>query len=195
MAKSSTIDPALLGLGLRLRTLRERAGLTLAAVSEEVGLSVSTLSRLESDQRRATLELLLPLSRLYRVSLDELISLPTVRDPRITTRVQRSPGRAMVELTRRASPVQIVRFRVDRGPSPASPELATHEGFEWLYVLSGTVRLILAGREFELGAGEAAEFDTRTPHWLSAAPGRAADFLCVLDGAGRRAHDARPAED
>ncbi len=189
MAKTDgAADPALVGLGLRLRTLRERAGLTLTAVGAELGISVSTLSRLESDQRRATLELLLPLARLYRVSLDELLVLPTVADPRITARITRDPGRVMAELTRKASPLRISRVRVDRGPAEQRPTQFTHEGFEWLYVLSGRVRLRLGEGEFMLGSGEAAEFDTRVPHWFSAAPGQRADYLSVLDAAGRRAH-------
>lgn len=186
---AGAVDPALTGLGLRLRTLRERAGLTLTQVSQEVGISVSTLSRLESDRRRATLELLLPLARLHRVSLDELIALPTLRDPRITPQVARSPGRVLARLTRRSSQMQIARTKVERGTAQSRPELASHQGFEWLYVLSGTVRLVLGDSEFWLTSGQAAEFDTTVPHWFSAAPGQRADYLTVLDGAGRAAHD------
>lgn len=46
------------------------------------------------------------------------------------------------------------------------PDPRTHEGYEWLYVLSGRLRLVLAEHDVVLGPGEAAEFDTRVPHWF-----------------------------
>lgn len=56
-----------------LRAQRQRLELTLGGVSAATKISVSTLSRLESGQRRPNLELLLPLARVYGVSLDDLI--------------------------------------------------------------------------------------------------------------------------
>ena len=44
------------------------------------------------------------------------------------------------------------------------PELRIHEGYEWLYVLSGRMRLVLSGHDLVLNAGEVAEFDTLLPH-------------------------------
>ena len=61
-------DQALATVGPRLRSLRQDRGTSLAEVSAATGISVSTLSRLESGQRRATLELLLPLARAYQVT-------------------------------------------------------------------------------------------------------------------------------
>ncbi len=49
------------------------------------------------------------------------------------------------------------------------PEPRTHEGYEWVYVLSGRLRLVLGEHDVVLGSGEAAEFDTRVPHWFGAA--------------------------
>lgn len=69
------------GVGPRLKRLRAKRGLTLAALSEETGISKSTLSRLESGQRRPSLELLLPLAAAYRVPLDDLVGAPEVGDP------------------------------------------------------------------------------------------------------------------
>ena len=62
------------------------AGATLAELSATTGISVSTLSRLESGQRRPTLELLLPLARAHQVPLDELVDAPATGDPRVHPR-------------------------------------------------------------------------------------------------------------
>src|SRR3712207_364895 len=76
-------DDVIATVGPRLRALRNDRGVTLAGLSETTGISVSTLSRLESGQRRATLELLLPLARAYQVPLDDLVDAPETGDPRV----------------------------------------------------------------------------------------------------------------
>ncbi|MEJ7704297.1 MAG: helix-turn-helix transcriptional regulator [Geodermatophilaceae bacterium] len=68
-------------VGPRLRTLRQQRQETLAGLSAATGISVSTLSRLESGHRRPSLELLLPLARAHRVPLDELVGAPADRRP------------------------------------------------------------------------------------------------------------------
>ena len=70
-------DPVLDAVGPRLRALRRQRDATLAEISELTGISVSTLSRLESGGRKPTLELLLALARAYQVPLDELAGAPT----------------------------------------------------------------------------------------------------------------------
>lgn len=62
-------DLVLDAVGPRLRALRKQRGMTLADLSTATGTSESTLSRLESGGRRPTLELLLPLARVYGVPL------------------------------------------------------------------------------------------------------------------------------
>lgn len=62
---ATDLDDVLHAVGPRLRALRRRRGATLAQLSGATGISVSTLSRLESGRRRPTLELLLPLARAH----------------------------------------------------------------------------------------------------------------------------------
>ena len=78
-----SFEEVLEAVGPRLRRLRTERKTTLAQLSESTGISVSTLSRLESGQRRPTLELLLPLARAHQVQLDELVDAPPTGDPRI----------------------------------------------------------------------------------------------------------------
>jgi len=89
---SDSEDGVLDAVGPRLRTLRQDRGATLAQLSQATGISVSTLSRLESGQRRPTLELLLPLARAHQVQLDELVG---ARLPGTRASIRpRSPGTA-----------------------------------------------------------------------------------------------------
>uniref|UniRef100_A0AAU2JXU7 XRE family transcriptional regulator n=1 Tax=Streptomyces sp. NBC_00049 TaxID=2903617 RepID=A0AAU2JXU7_9ACTN len=184
----------LTAVGPRLRDLRRQRGTTLAQLSETTGISLSTLSRLESGQRKPTLELLLPLAKAHRVALDELVGAPETGDPRIRPRPFVRHGHTFVPLTRNFGGVHAFKQILPplEGPPPV-PELKVHEGYEWLYVLSGRVRLLLGEHDLVLGAGEAAEFDTRTPHAFFNAGPQPAEFLSLFGPQGERIHvRARP---
>ena len=177
-------ETSLDAVGVRLRSLRAQRHATLAGVAAETGISVSTLSRLESGQRRPTLELLMPLARAYGVTLDELVDAPPTGDPRVHMRPLRRHGATVIPLTERAGGVRAYKYILPAAPPTAEPALQTHEGYEWLYVLSGSLRLVLGTQELVLLPGEAAEFNTRTPHWMgNAAPEEtAAGIIAVSDG-------------
>jgi transcriptional regulator with XRE-family HTH domain len=171
----------------RLKRLRAKRGITLAALSEATGISKSTLSRLESGLRRPSLELLLPLADAYQVPLDDLVGAPEVGDPRVRLKPRTmASGGTFVPLTRGPGPLQAYKMIIpDRG---SEPDLRTHEGYEWLYVLAGRLRLVLAEHDLILGSGEAAEFDTRQPHWFGSADGRPVEVLSLFGRQGERMH-------
>jgi quercetin dioxygenase-like cupin family protein len=66
--------------------------------------------------------------------------------------------------------------------------LRTRDGYEWLYVLSGEMRLILGEHDITMGPGEVAEFDTRLPHWFGAADAEPVEILSVHSTHGKRMH-------
>ncbi|MYS86284.1 helix-turn-helix domain-containing protein [Embleya scabrispora] len=175
-------------VGPRLRALRRDRGITLADLAATTGVSESTLSRLESGQRRATLELLLPLARTYDVPLDDLVGAPRTGDPRIHLKPIRRFGMVFVPLSRRPGGTQSFKMVIPARPKPLEPTPQTHEGFEWLYVLNGRLRLVLGERDLTLSPGEAAEFDTSVPHWLGSADGGAVELLILFGLQGIRAH-------
>ncbi|GAA2449689.1 XRE family transcriptional regulator [Actinomadura vinacea] len=188
------LNDVLTAVGPRLRALRRERGVTLARVAELTGISESTLSRLEGGGRRPNLELLLPLARVYGVPLDELVGAPQTGDPRVHFKPVHRHGRTFVPLTRRAGGLQAFKAVIPADwPATADPDPKSHEGYEWLYVLNGRLRLILGERELVMKPGEAAEFDTHVPHWMGAAGGEAVELLVLYGAQGERAHvRARP---
>jgi transcriptional regulator with XRE-family HTH domain len=184
---------ALAGVGPRLRSLRTGRGTSLAEVSAATGISVSTLSRLESGQRRATLELLLPLARVYQVTLDQIVA-PPVADPRIRPSSFTRHGMTYYPLTRRPGGLLAYKLVIPSDSDRRVPDPRTHEGYEWLYVLNGRLRVVLGEHDIVLAPGEAAEFDTRVPHWFGAAGPETVEFLSLFGPQGERMHvRARPA--
>lgn len=182
---SSTLD----AVGPRLKQLRLRRSVTLADLAAETGISVSTLSRLEAGLRRPTLEQLLPLARVHGVTLDELVDAPPTGDPRVNLRpIHSGTGATILPLSRRPGGIQAYKFVIPTGSDDAEPELRTHEGHDWVYVLDGRLRLVLGEHDLLLTPGEAAEFDTRTPHWFGATGAGPVEFLSLIGKQGERAH-------
>ena len=188
-----TDDDVLRDVGPRLRALRTEREATLAEIAADTGISVSTLSRLESGQRRPTRELLLPLARAYQVGLDELVERPAPDDPRIRQRPFERGGITMVPLTGGSGGLQAYK-QVFPPRWPTEPtEQKVHEGYEWLYLLAGRLRLLLGRRDFVLAPGEVVEFDTRVPHALTNPFPEPAEALTLFGPQGERMHvRARP---
>lgn len=172
------------GIGPRLRALRRDRGLTLEALAEDTGISLSTLSRLESGIRRPTLDLLIPLARAHRVALDQLVAAPATGDPRVHLEPRRRErGSVLVPLTQYPGRVQVFKQVL----AHREPKLVTHAGYEWLYVLAGELRLILGEREFTVRPGEVAEFDTSEPHWFGPGGADAVEILHLFGPHGDQA--------
>jgi transcriptional regulator with XRE-family HTH domain len=184
----ATTDDTLAGVGPRLRLLRTRAELTLAELSSATGISVSTLSRLESGQRRPTLELLLPLARVHRTPLDDLVGAPPTSDPRIHPQPVTRYGMTYIPLTRRAGGLQAYKQIIPPSTKVQHPDPRSHEGYEWLYVLNGRLRLVLGELDLIIPPGEAAEFDTRVPHWFANAGRTPVELLTLFGRQGERMH-------
>jgi transcriptional regulator with XRE-family HTH domain len=186
-------DSVLDAVGQRLRSLRQRHQLSLAALSAMTGISTSTLSRLESGGRKPTLELLLALARAYQVPLDDLVGAPPAGDPRVQLRPFRRHDRTLIPLTQRPSGPRAYKMIIPPAGPNGDMEQKVHEGYEWMYVLSGQLRLRLAEHDFVMKAGEVAEFDTRVPHWFGSATPDPAEVLVLFGPQGERMHvRARP---
>ena len=72
--------------------------------------------------------------------------------------------------------------------SKVNVELRGHDGYEWLYVLSGQLRLVLGDDDYVLGAGEVATFDTLVPHWFGSTGNGPAEILSIFGRPGEHMH-------
>lgn len=185
---SEGLTSVLTAVGPRLRELRQRDRMTLAQLSETTGISVSTLSRLESGHRKPTLELLLPLAQAHDVPLDDLVHAPESGDPRVDQRPFVRHGMTFVPLTRRSGGLQAYKQIIPGRTDTSVPEQRVHDGYDWMYVLHGRLRLVLGSHDLILSAGECAEFDTRVPHGCSSAGPEPVEILCLFGPHGERIH-------
>jgi len=176
-------------VGARLRAARRAKGWTLDRLAGAAGMSASTLSRLEAGKRQASLELLLPLVQNLGIGLDDLVR-PDSPDPRVRRPAVRRGGMVITPLAPEASPIHT--YQVVYPPVSELPELRVHDGYEWLYVLAGRLRLRLGRQDLVLTRGEAAEFDTRVPHAMCAVGRRPARVLSIFNDDGVRMHTHTP---
>ncbi len=170
----------------RLRTLRQARGWTLDDLAARAHVGASTISRIETGQRRLALDQLVTLARALGVTIDDLLA---DDDSDVVIRATANgEGGATWLLSRRDDPSGrvVVKQRVPAGTT-MEPDRKVHPGHDWFYVLDGTVRLVLGGREHIVAAGEAASFSTMTPHCVVGVGGPA-EILSILDHHGERAH-------
>jgi transcriptional regulator with XRE-family HTH domain len=173
----------------RLRELRTQRGFTLEEVASRADIDVSTLSRLESGKRRLALDHLPRLASALSVSTDDLLRTPDAEDPRVKGASQTRHGVTYWPLTHSGPAGGLHAFKIRVGARRRTPpdELPVHDGQDWMYVLSGRLRLILGERDFTIKPGEAVEFSTWTPHWFGAVDGPV-EAVAIFGPHGERLH-------
>jgi len=189
MKANTSSEPVDARVRRRLRELREERGLTLQQVADQASIDISTLSRLESGKRRLALDHLPALAAALGVSADELLGSSPPPDPRVRERPRRHDGLTVWPLTRRGPAGGPRAHKINISPQRRTPPdvLPVHEGLDWLYVLSGSLRLVLGDDDYTIGPGEAVEFSTWTPHWFGAADGPV-ELIMIVGPQGERLH-------
>ncbi|MEV4244667.1 XRE family transcriptional regulator [Streptosporangium canum] len=186
MDEQPTVSAVIEQIAPRLRRAREKKGISLADLARATGISTSTLSRLESAQRKPSLELLLPITAALGIPLDEIVAVPRILDPRVPQQPTRKDGRVLIPLSRHQGEPRAYKMTIPAHDE--QPHLRIHTGYEWLYVLRGQLRVTLGDHDFVMGAGEAAEFDCQIPHWFGAAGRGGVEVLSLFGKQGERIH-------
>lgn len=160
-------------------------GLSLDDLGARTHLSPSTISRVETGKRALSLDVLVTLAGALQVDLDSLLDIHRNDDVVIRPIPSNGPGRTTWLLTRPTDTTVAMKMRLE--PTDRLPEPRIHPGRDWLFVLEGRIRLLLAEREIIVETGEAAEFATMTPHAFSPVDGPA-ELITVFDREGHRTH-------
>lgn len=157
----------------RMRDLRMQRGMTLDDVASRSNIDLSTLSRLESGKRRLALDHLPRLAAALSVSTDELLRAPEPEDPRVRGGAHTRNLITFWPLTGQgpAGGLHAYKIRISARRRKPPAELPVHEGHDWMYVLSGKMRLLLGDKDFTIEPGEAVEFSTWNPHWFGVVDG------------------------
>jgi transcriptional regulator with XRE-family HTH domain len=201
-ASAGNANELLSEVGPRVREARRAREMTLEALSASSGVSVAHLSRLESGARQPSLATLLNVAAGLGVPISRLLEGPQEPGPGTVVRGSEAPfyegpGMRFQPLVPEAGPAGLAAIKVVFPADRAEPEYHRHEGEEWLYVLSGRLRLTLGGESTELGPGDAAFFDGMLSHSFDVLGGEDVEMLVVAGaavpgGAGRPVGRAHP---
>jgi transcriptional regulator with XRE-family HTH domain len=174
---------------VRLRERRSELGWSIDDLAARSLLSASTISRIETGKRRPGLNHLVPLANALGLSLDELVAPQPGDEVVIRPEPERAHGRTWWRLTPNDQPglPRVFKIALDEDASEPPDDLRTHPGRDWIFVLSGTLRLILGDRELRVPAGSSAHFSCTTPHHLGALGGPT-EILCIFDEQAEHTH-------
>ena len=149
---------------VRMRGLRVARGWSLDNLAPRCGLSPSTLSRIETGQRRIALDQLVPICRAFGTTLDELVEADGDADVVIRPQPGYSPGQTTWVLSDGDGIHGKTVAKMRKAPD-----------------MSG------GGRRLGVHPGEVAEFSTMVPHAICAHDGPV-EILTILNHEGGRAH-------
>jgi transcriptional regulator with XRE-family HTH domain len=172
----------------RLREVRKQRRMTLAELADYTSLSIAHLSRIEKGLRRPSLNALLRIAETYGMSLGQLVGVAAPGSHEVIraepdTADDREPDEPDMALLSGALPaLTCVRHTIGEG---WVSETVTHSGEEWIYALSGGLRVRVSGEEELLAPGDAIHFEAWNPHQVEAVD-RRASFLLVTTGAPSR---------
>lgn len=156
-----------------IRRRREELGLTLIDLSVKANLSQPFLTQLENGQARPSLTSLRRLALALNTAPHRFLDRPGAphrpqtirREDRASVDGGMGTYRSFTLLPAEA-PFRMVEF--DSLPTQFL-EYLDHEGFEAIYVLSGTVDVDLDGSVHSVNAGEHISYDTTIPHRMRSA--------------------------
>ena len=187
---TENVERILAEVGGKVRRARAGRGMTLEGLSAASGVSVAHLSRLESGGRQPSLATLLNVAAGLGVSISELVE--ERPRPGIVVRGSEAPfyeghGLRFQPLTPEAGPAGVAAMKVVFPAGRMQADYHRHEGEEWLYVVSGRVRLTLGDEVVDLEAGDAAYFDGMLRHAFDVIGGEDVHMLMVAGTTGRNA--------
>jgi len=165
-------------MGLRLRQLRQRRGLSLAQVATAVGISVGFLSALERSHMSASVSTLRKLARFYKTNILDFFGPAESNTPLVPAGrrkvLEAGPGVRMELLALGNTVMEPHLFRI--APRAGSGESYAHEGEEFLYVLRGILHICLKDEKYQLKPGDSFYFESSVPHrWDN--PGRSETWV------------------
>ncbi len=171
----------------RIRGLREACGYTQEQLAEELGLDIGVYRDYEDNGENVPISVIYEIANKFKVDFTEIITgvaakLSTYHIVKKDAgrSVSRYPGYRFEDLAFRYSGKIMQPLLVTIDPSDDTPELVTHPGQEFNYVLEGTVCVLFEDKELILEEGDSIYFNPTHPHGQKCVGDKKAKFLTVI---------------
>lgn len=189
--RSDSLMMNLVELAIRLKSARQKAGLTLDQLAERSGVAKGVLSKVENFRVTPSLPSLIKIVGALGVPLDKIFEgIGAEQENSIT--VVRKKERSEVERDAEKSSIRYFDmmpsrtwrkmdpFELQVPPGGGRAELLTHEGEEFLTVLEGSISFVLGEESYNLAAGDSVYFNAEVPHGIQNPGKKEARVLCVF---------------
>ena len=161
-------------VGERIKTYRERLNMDVAALAEASGIRASLIEAIEGGEAYPALGVLVRLSRALGQRLGTFMDDQQVTDPVVVRAEDRTAqaaphkgasteGLRYSPLGRGKSDRHMEPFFINVDPGCAAP-LSSHEGEEFLFILSGEALLVYGNEEYVLKSGDSVYYNSLVPH-------------------------------
>lgn len=177
-------------LGNRVRTYREKLGLTVEELAKNAGLDAALVSNIEDGRTYPAIGVMVKLSRALGQRLGTFTDDQFREDPLIV----RQADRKEEALPHRGSGPNSYHYfllgkgKTDRHMEPffiqiepsERKDIASHEGEEFIIVMSGEVELVYGQNAYRLQPGDSMYYNSIVPHYVGAANGAPAAIYAVV---------------
>ena len=171
----------------RIKELREILEVPVEEMARQVSLSVAEYLQYESAETDIPIGVIYGVATVLNVDPTVLLTgdTPRMSDYTIVRQgkgvsVERYPGYGFTSLAFNYIGRDFDPMIVDLAPMEKAPELVTHAGQEFNYVLAGTVQLVIGSHSFLLQPGDSAFFNPQVPHGQRAIGGPVR-FLTIIN--------------
>lgn len=194
--RSTAVDNVVESLGARLLALRTLNSLSLEEVARRAEITKSYLSKVERGLSAPSLATVLKLARALGLSSGQLLGDEPRDDEVVVVKAadrvpfSRTKGRAgyLYEAIAAHRPTKAMMPFIMRPPlrSGTKLEMVTHAGEELIFVVSGEMEIVFAGRSVVLQAGDSVYFNASVPHRSRSLGKKLAEALVVVSDPARR---------
>lgn len=171
----------------RIRYLRDILDFSEEEVAEKLGISAELYKEYESGVKDIPISMMYGVASIFGVEATEILTgeAPRMLDYTVT----RSGQGISIDRYKGYSFEALAHNYIDKNKEPmlvtievsdSAPELVSHGGQEFNYVLEGKIGVILGKKTVVLEAGDCIYFDPRVPHGQFAVDSTA-KFLTVID--------------
>ena len=177
-------------LGKRIKTFRERLEMSQEDIAKAAGIDLALLKGIEDEQVYPALGVLVKLARALGQRLGTFMDDQFREDPLIVRKEERTEQMASHQGN---TPAPYRYFPLGRGKTdrhmdpffiqidPHQDEtLSSHEGEEFIIVVSGEVELVYGKQTFRLQAGDTMYYNSIVPHFVGAAGDAPAEIYGVV---------------
>jgi transcriptional regulator with XRE-family HTH domain len=157
-------------LGARLRARRKAIGKTMQQVADEANLTIGFISQIERGISSPSLASLYNVAKALDASVDMFVSQAPSRSHSVVTHAGERPTFKVdgtsryYEFLERGFADAKLNACLSHVPPGHASEMMSHEGEDFVYLVSGTMLYEVDGVQYDLKAGDTLHFDSRKPH-------------------------------